>query len=597
MTATLAPARRAARPAADPARSLRDRLSKAATADEAAAAAIAWLSASRDVLAAARVRQSASGEWDVPAHTFEGPAFETADWRAAAEHAAAAAVATGGSAEAPLGGVRNAGLFAVPTAGGTLVAASLVDRRAAAEARLLAADAAVRAWSAEDARRAGEADLRVTAAALELTARVRDADTHEDADRELVSAVAAHLGADVVALARSRGPLARVACVSGRAKVDRRSAATRRLEDAMNEGMLRGRLSVAPAADLENRDSLLAHRRLRSDRGAAAVLTHPLLTSAGEAVGVWTAVFDDTPPPQSAGAFLAAASTPAADALAARRRKRRRGPKRPGVLLTAAAVLAAAAAGLSVPVPYAVTCDCRTEPTVRRFVVAPHDGLLATTAVRPGDAVAAGQTVATLDAADTRLELAGLIAADSQAAKDADAALVAGDAAAAQLANLERERVAARRGLLERRLEAATVRSPVDGVVLDGELDRAENAPVRAGDPLFEIAPAGGLLVEVALPAEDVPHFRAGDAVSVRLDGLESALPASVESVRPQSEVRGGRNVFVLEARLEDPDGTLRPGMEGAARVTGRPSALGWNLFHKPWQRLRASLPFGWSAD
>ena len=47
---------------------------------------------------------------------------------------------------------------------------------------------------------------------------------------------------------------------------------------------------------------------------------------------------------------------------------------------------------------------------------------------------------------------------------------------------------------------------------------------------------------------------------------------------------------FLAEVVLDNSGGMLRPGMKGQARIRTTDRCLGWVLFHKPWNYLRAWL-------
>ena len=59
---------------------------------------------------------------------------------------------------------------------------------------------------------------------------------------------------------------------------------------------------------------------------------------------------------------------------------------------------------------------------------------------------------------------------------------------------------------------------------------------------------------------------------------------------RPTSELRDGKNVFVAEVVLHQPDPRLRPGMTGTVRINCDSSPLFWNLFHRPWDWAASRL-------
>ena len=141
---------------------------------------------------------------------------------------------------------------------------------------------------------------------------------------------------------------------------------------------------------------------------------------------------------------------------------------------SAVAVLGAA---LFLPWPYKVSCDCEIQPATRRFVAAPYAGIFETSLVEPGDLVRRDQVLARMDGRDIRLELASLSAEQDRFGKERVVNMAAGKVAAAQIGSLELERLALKRRLLTSREESLNITSPIEGIVVSGDL----NGEVWAG--------------------------------------------------------------------------------------------------------------------
>jgi RND family efflux transporter MFP subunit len=227
------------------------------------------------------------------------------------------------------------------------------------------------------------------------------------------------------------------------------------------------------------------------------------------------------------------------------------------------------------------------------MVVAPFEGRLEKALVAPGDVVSAGDVVARMDGREIRWELAGLESELNAASKKRDSALALQNAAAAQLAKLDMERLELKIRLLEHRAENLEVKSPIGGIVTSGDLEKAEGAPVTTGATLFEIAPLDRMIAEVAVPEAEIAHVRTGQAVRIRLDAYPRRnWIATLDRIQPRAEIRDRANVFVAELTLDNSDELLRPGMKGHAEITGPRRSLAWILFHKAWESV--ALALGW---
>lgn len=252
-----------------------------------------------------------------------------------------------------------------------------------------------------------------------------------------------------------------------------------------------------------------------------------------------------------------------------------------GILLAAALV----------PMPYPVRATCELQPVVRRVIAAPFDGILLRSAVRAGEVVREGDLLAEMDGRELRSQLAEAIANRARAAKEADQALAEGRVAESRMAALEAEGLAHEIDLLEYRRRHLEVRSPIDGLVLQGDLERSEGAPLRVGDPLFEVGPLDRLVAEIAVPAKDLPLLRDGAEVTLKLEShATKTVTGEVARVAPKSEWLEDKNVFLCEALIANPAGDLRAGIKGKAKIAGPHRPLLWHLARDAWLALRYHL-------
>jgi len=243
------------------------------------------------------------------------------------------------------------------------------------------------------------------------------------------------------------------------------------------------------------------------------------------------------------------------------------------------------------PLPYPVRATCELQPVVRRVIAAPFDGILLRSAVRAGEVVQKGRLLAEMDGRELRSQLAEAVANRERAVKESDQALAGGKVAEARMSALEADGLAHQIELLEYRREHLEVRSPIDGLVLQGDLERSEGAPLRVGDPLFEVGPLDRLVAEIAVSATDVPLVSTGAEVTLKLEShANGKVRSTVTRVAPKSEWIGDKNVFLCEAEIGNPGGDLRAGLKGKAKIAGPRRPLVWIWGRDAWLALRYHL-------
>jgi len=191
---------------------------------------------------------------------------------------------------------------------------------------------------------------------------------------------------------------------------------------------------------------------------------------------------------------------------------------------------------------------------------------VATRPVDVGDAVRAGQTVATLDDREYRLAertaaaaLAELDVRLAQARRDAERVrrLVEARAATAEereqveaaLAGLEaaRDASAARLDESSRLLDEARLTAPFDATVTAVHVEPGEWA--APGRPVVELAGRGALEVRIEVPESVRPRVVRGSSVHVELPMLGIATAGTVDSVADAATGPGG--LFPVVVRLD----------------------------------------------
>jgi len=250
-------------------------------------------------------------------------------------------------------------------------------------------------------------------------------------------------------------------------------------------------------------------------------------------------------------------------------------------------VLLTLSVGLFFPKRYGISASVRVEPTAPRIVSAPFEALIEEVLVHPGDEVKEGQTLVRLDGRPLRLERQSLDAEISQALKQKDIAVASGKVAEAQQAQLRYQQLVRRRDLIDRRLEQLLIVSPIDGVVVSGDLRRAVGASLELGKVLLEVAPLDRVMVEIAIPEYEVSMVRPESDARLRIDASGApTITCGLVEMHPAGELREDEVVFISLLELDNSTRVFRPGMTGKATVYGDYRPLIWPYARKVIDQL-----------
>jgi multidrug resistance efflux pump len=434
--------------------------------------------------------------------------------------------------------------------------------------------------------------------ALDVLAVLAEHRRPEAAAMAVVNEMQGVLGAEQVSIGMLRGartaPRIRLLAMSYSAWFRKRSALAESTEAAMEECYDQaGSVSAPPLASLARAIAVAHEDHIRASR-TTHMLSVPLPDEDG-IVGVLT-VERRRDEPFTEDDRLVAESVAAlvGPVLELKRRNRRwvggrmldgtlhvlailLGPRRLSWKLLALALIGLTVAAATVTGPFSVQAEAVLRGEVQRAAVAPFAGYIAAAPLRAGDAVAPGDLLARLDDADLRLEqLRWRSEIDRLNAQSRDA-LARYDRTEMALLETQVEQGRAQLRLTEARLERTRITAPIGGVVVSGDLSQRLGAPVQAGEVLFEIAPLDAFRVDLFLDERDLRYVDAGQAGRLILTGQPSdGLAMAVTRITPIAEARDGVNTFRVEAQLEDAPPTLRPGMEGIARIHVGEALVAW---------------------
>ena len=423
----------------------------------------------------------------------------------------------------------------------------------------------------------------------------------KDACLMVVNVLTQILHCSRAAIALGKGQHLRLHAVSGSTSFDRRSETAEALTAALNECAMTDDIIVFPSPPDSMHAHFPAHEQLGRVIHDQTILTIPLRTQNKDVIGACLLSWNGSREipdseidiaqsvAEAAGLTLNAIRRAEMDTLSRLTEKGRYLWK---FTRTRAITAAAVTALFVLPVfPQYIKCDCTLQPVAKRVVCAPFNSILEKSFVTVGDIIQQGQLLARLKDDDIRIEHAALLAEKFRYEKLIDVYQASGDIAASKLADYERQRTSHRLTLLERHIAHLEIRAPIAGVVLKGDLERAQGAPLQIGQVLYEMAPLDSMLVEIYVPDLDISRVESGMKVDMRFDSIPHlTLSETIRKIHPISITVEHRNVFTAETILKNERQLLRSGMKGRARISAHRHSLVWLLLYRPWTFLTSRL-------
>lgn len=270
--------------------------------------------------------------------------------------------------------------------------------------------------------------------------------------------------------------------------------------------------------------------------------------------------------------------------------------KRRRALYVAGAVAAALFLAIF-PIPMRVD-GTSTVASARSVQVQPElDGVVRQVYVREGDHVQRGQVLADLEDWDYRSALAGAQAKYQTATMEMNRALAANDGAEAGIKGVQARYWASEVERARERLERTHLRALLEGWVTTPHVEDLTGRHLVAGDTFAEVADSSEARVDVAIDESEISLLRSGAAAAIKVEGLPmQTFRGHVAVVSPKSQAEGDARFFYARVDVPNPDGRLRPGMQGRGKISVGWHPIGFVLFRSPfmWLYSKLWLWFGW---
>lgn len=439
----------------------------------------------------------------------------------------------------------------------------------------------------------------------------------DDACRAVTTEAAVRLGCDRVAVGFARGKATlRLAALSHTADFARRLDLVRALEAAMTEAADQGQpIRQADHDDPAAADGLVRrdHASLARDYGNGLILSVPFALPSGDGSdgqehGVFTFEWpEDTGVDPQAEVLASALPAILGHALVNKRRQERPfhrrlgdagrrlaqrlvGPRHGAFKLGSLALVVAVLAAVLATGDFRISGDATLEGRVRRLIVAPFDGFVASAQARAGQVVKEGDILATLDDRELQLEASRWSSQQNQFNQQANDAEAQRNLAQIQIARAQSQQAEAQRRLSEAMMAKAQVRAPFAGLIVSGDLSQQLGGAVRKGQSLFEIAPLDAYRIVLQVSESDIAYLAVGQAGELVLTALpDRVIPFRVTLITAVAHTEGGHNVFRVEATPEAAIPDLRPGMAGVGKVSVGEERLVWIWTRRlvDWSRLQ----------
>jgi putative peptide zinc metalloprotease protein len=254
------------------------------------------------------------------------------------------------------------------------------------------------------------------------------------------------------------------------------------------------------------------------------------------------------------------------------------------------------------PTAVKTTSDFLLEPQRRLEVKTPVAGLVREVNVREGDTVQAGSVLAVLHNPEIEAQAEMVAGQLSLAESSQRAALARSDFGASERYLQEIQRLGAEKAEADRKREELVLRAPFTGVIATPHIEQRLGEYLTEGEPLALLVDRQAMRARVLVRDWELEDVHQGAAVGLKLrsypfqtfsGSIRQIMPAA-SSERPLAEPnkveRKGQeltNFFEVVMEFPNPNGELKEGMTGTARISGKRYPVAIRALRAVWRWAR----------
>lgn len=249
------------------------------------------------------------------------------------------------------------------------------------------------------------------------------------------------------------------------------------------------------------------------------------------------------------------------------------------------------------PLPMRVSGSATVASARTAQVQAGVDGVVKNVYIHEGDHVRQGAVLAELEDWNYRADAAAAEAKYAEAMATMNRALSQNDGTLAGTEQVKVDYFKAELTRARERLDRTTLRAPFDGVVTTPQVQNSVGRRLMHGDTFAEIIESSHVTVDVAVPEDEAMLLRSGERASIKLESFPlRTFRGDVTVISPQAQVESDQRFLMARVNVPNPDGTIRPGMQGHGKLSVGWHPAGYVLFRGTAMWLWGKLWswFGW---
>lgn len=237
---------------------------------------------------------------------------------------------------------------------------------------------------------------------------------------------------------------------------------------------------------------------------------------------------------------------------------------------------------LVIKIDYNIEATATIQTDNIAYISSPYDGIVQDVRAKEGENVSQDGILLILDTNELKLkenEAKADVIRYMQEAEKARAMDSLADMKIAQSKKTEAEITLQR---LNHYISQSQIKSPFDGIVVEGDYTKLLGAPLNKGDMIMKIAKLDSMYLKIKVKETDIDYILDSGRF-IFLSRPDKKYSIQIDKIIPLAEVdKNDGNVFIVKATIADKQEMWwRVGMSGIAKIDGGKKTIFWIATHK----------------
>lgn len=139
-------------------------------------------------------------------------------------------------------------------------------------------------------------------------------------------------------------------------------------------------------------------------------------------------------------------------------------------------------------------------------------------------------------------------------------------------------------------IENSTIKSPINGTIVQGDRERLIGSPINKGDLIFQISNSNELYLEIKIPEKDIFNTSIGQKGElILLSEPLNSYTFTISKIIPKAEVNSAEgNIYIAYGLLDTKqEQWWHPGMSGIVKIDAGEKNIFWILTHNLFNSFR----------